>query len=268
MAAIRPSQLTKKSWRIGGGTTIINCTVIAGGLFCFLPIQIIIHSNVFECPCNGLNDNTQQMLPKWKGTTSHIFYSCGRSNHRHHTLLTSMSTHPDSPATVIRTTSDVNFEQAHHIYAVAARITDAIGIFEELCSAIGDHTSSRNKLLEKALFVKKFVIPLFLDTIITITAAAKNLSPISGSKYVHQRNETKRKWEIELSNNTTLTPGEEMIVWHVKAVKHNNKMVDVTPAVKQHRRSTACVSPTDTLDIITLPTPATQRAAKSKEGRV
>ncbi len=35
-----------------------------------------------------------------------------------------------------------------------------------------------------------------------------------------------------------------MIVWHVKAIKHNNKMVDVTPAAKQHRRSTACVNPT------------------------
>jgi hypothetical protein len=60
---------------LGGDTTIINCTVIVGNLFCFRPIQIIIHSNIFECPCNGLNDNTQQMLPKWKGTTGHIFYS-------------------------------------------------------------------------------------------------------------------------------------------------------------------------------------------------
>jgi hypothetical protein len=119
-----------------------------------------------------------------------------------------MSTHPDSPATVIRTTADVNFEQAQHIYAVAVQITDAIGILEELCSAIGDRTPSWNKLLEMASFIKKFVIPLFLDTIITITATAKNLSPISGSKYVHQRNVTKRKREIELSNNTTLTPGE------------------------------------------------------------
>jgi hypothetical protein len=123
-----------------------------------------------------------------------------------------MSTHPESPATVIRTTYDVNFEQAQHIYAVTAWITDAVGILEELCSTISDRTSSRNKLLKNASFVKKFVIPLFLDTIITITAAAKNLSPISGSKYVHQHNETKRKWEIEVSNNTTLTPGEEMIV--------------------------------------------------------
>jgi hypothetical protein len=98
-----------------------------------------------------------------------------------------MSTHPESPATVIRTLSDVNFEQAQHIYAVATQITDAVGILEELYSTISDHTSSWNKLLEKASFIKKFVIPLFSDTIITITAAAKNLSPISGSKYVHQR---------------------------------------------------------------------------------
>jgi hypothetical protein len=120
---------------------------------------------------------------------------------------------------------------------------------EELCSVISDRTSSRNKLLKKASFVKKLVIPLFSDTIITITAAAKNLSSIPGSKYVHQRDETKRKREIELSNNTSLTPGEEMIVWHVKAIKHNNKMVDVTPAAKRHRHSTACVSPTDNSNV-------------------
>jgi hypothetical protein len=114
---------------------------------------------------------------------------------------------------------------------------------------VNTNTSSWNKLLEKASFVKKFIIPLFLDTIITITAAAKNLSIIPGSKYVHQRNETKRKWEIALSSNTTLTPGEEMIVRHVKAIKHNNKMVDVTPAVKQHRCSTICVSPTDNSNV-------------------
>ena len=84
-----------------------------------------------------------------------------RSNHHHHTLSTSMSTHPDSPATVIRTTSDVNFKQAQHIYAIAARITDAVGILEELCSVIGDRTSSCNKLLEKASFIKKLLFLSF-----------------------------------------------------------------------------------------------------------
>jgi hypothetical protein len=58
-----------------------------------------------------------------------------------------MSTRPDSPATVIRTTSNVNFEQAQHIYAIAVWITDAVGILEELCSVIGDRTSSRNKTI-------------------------------------------------------------------------------------------------------------------------
>jgi hypothetical protein len=59
----------------GGDTTIIDCTiVIASGFFYFLPIQIMIYSNIFECPCNGLNDNTQHMLPKWNATTSHILY--------------------------------------------------------------------------------------------------------------------------------------------------------------------------------------------------
>ncbi len=51
----------------------------------------------------------------------------------------------------------------------------------------------------------------------------------------------------------------------VKAIKHNNKIVDVTPAARQHHLSTACVSPTDTLDIITLPTPASGKAFKKIE---
>ena len=43
----------------GGDITIIDCTVvIAGSFFYFPPIQIMIYSNIFECPCNGLNDKT------------------------------------------------------------------------------------------------------------------------------------------------------------------------------------------------------------------
>jgi hypothetical protein len=91
-----------------------------------------------------------------------FFIFFGRSNHCHHTLSTSMSiVRPNSPATVIRTTSDVYFEQAQHIYAIAARITDAVGILEELCSVIGDRTSSCNKLLEKASFIKKLLFLSF-----------------------------------------------------------------------------------------------------------
>jgi hypothetical protein len=112
-------------------------------------------------PTQWCNDNTRQMLPKWKATTSHIFYILQPKQSCHHTLSKSMSTHPDSPATVIRTTSNVNFEQAQHIYAVATRITDAVEKLEELCSIIGDPISSRNKLLKKASFVKKLLFLSF-----------------------------------------------------------------------------------------------------------
>jgi hypothetical protein len=255
MAAIRPSKLTKNHGEIGGDTTIIDCTVVIASGFSVFSLFKLSYIQIYLNARATIKMTTQNTrYQNGKQQPAIILILC-RSNHCHHTFLTSMSTHPESPATVIRTTSDVNFKQTQHIYAIAAWITDAIGILEELWSAISERTSSRKKLLEKASFVKKFVIPLFLDATITITSAAKNLSPISGSKYVHQRNETKRKQENEVSNNTTLTPGEEMIVRYVKAIKHNNKMVDVTPAAKQHRRSTACVSPTDTFDIITLPAP-------------
>ena len=73
MAAIRPSQLTKKSWRILGGHNNhqLHCCHCQRD-FSFLPIQIFIYLNICECPTNGLNDNiTRHMLPKWKATTSH-----------------------------------------------------------------------------------------------------------------------------------------------------------------------------------------------------
>ncbi len=99
-----------------------------------------------------------------------------------------MSTCPDSPATVIRTTSDVNFEQAQQIYAIAARIMDAIGILEEFCSVIGDRTSSCNKLLKKASFVKKL---LFLS----FEILSSPLQPVLG----HQANLTELLESKELA---------------------------------------------------------------------
>ncbi len=46
-----------------------------------------------------------------------------------------------------------------------------------------------------------------------------------------------------------------MIVRHVTAIKYNHKTVDITPAAKRNRRSTACVSPTDNGNSVLLPAP-------------
>ena len=105
----------------------------------------------------------------------------------------------------IRTTTDKKFEQAKQIYAIAERWHDAIVVLQELCCAIGDRTSSRNSLLEKSSFVKKFVIPLMSDSIVNIRAAAKVLSPVPGIEYVHHRKECKRKQEILFSNSAGLS---------------------------------------------------------------
>lgn len=55
-----------------------------------------------------------------------------------------------------------------------------------------------------------------------------------------------------MSKNTTLSLEKEMIVWHVKDGIHNNKRNIATPVVKWCPRNHAHVSPTDTIDIITL----------------
>jgi hypothetical protein len=46
-----------------GNTTITNGTpVVAGGCFYFLPIQIMVYSNIFKCWCNSFNDDTQHNI--------------------------------------------------------------------------------------------------------------------------------------------------------------------------------------------------------------
>ena len=94
---------------------------------------------------------------------------------------------------VVQTTTDKKFEHAKHIYAIAERFTDATGVLEDLCSAICDRDYSRSKLLQDVAFVKKFIIPLLKESIKTITTAATVLSPLAQVKYVHERNENKRK---------------------------------------------------------------------------
>jgi hypothetical protein len=91
--------------------------------------------------------------------------------------------------------TDQKFEQAKQIYLIAEQFSDAIVVLHELCCAIGDCTSSCNKLFEKFCFAKKIVIPLISDSIVSITTAAKILSPVSGIKYVCSK-ECKRKREL------------------------------------------------------------------------
>ncbi len=94
---------------------------------------------------------------------------------------------------VVQTTTDKKIEQAKHIYAIAERFTDATGVLEDLFSAICDRDYSWSKLLQDVAFVKKFIIPLLKKSIKTITTAATILSPLALVKYVHERNENKRK---------------------------------------------------------------------------
>jgi hypothetical protein len=119
-----------------------------------------------------------------------------------------MSTH-----TNIQTTADQKFEWAKQMYGVAECFTDAIVVLQELCCAIGDHTSSWNKLIEKSAFMKKIVIPLISNSFVNITTAANILSPITGVKYVYQCKECKRKQGIlTTTTSSTLSPGEELIM--------------------------------------------------------
>ncbi len=154
-----------------------------------------------------------------------------------------MRTQPTTPGDyLVKTTTDKKFNKAKHIYSIAGQLTDATGVLEDLCSAVCDRDYSRSNLLQDVAFVKKFVIPLLKDSINMITKAAGILSPIAGVKYVHERNENKRKREIAMSKNSLYSMQKEMIVRHVTEGKNNNKHVVDTPQAKRQRRATACVS--------------------------
>jgi len=119
-----------------------------------------------------------------------------------------------------------------------------------------DRDYSRSKLLQEVAFVKKFIMPLLTDSIVTLTTAARILSPIAGVKYDHARNEIKRKREVAImSNNSSYSLEKQMIVRHVTECKYNNKHDTGTPPAKRCRRTTACVSPTVTTNSINLPNP-------------
>jgi hypothetical protein len=150
------------------------------------------------------------------------------SNHHHHThATTNMSTSSD-----IQTTTDQKFEQAMQIYLIAEQFSYAIAVLQELCRAIGDRTSSCIKLLDKSCFVKVFVIPLISDSIVSVTTAAKIMPPVSGIKYVHDCKECKRKWEMLSTKCSILSPGEDLIVHHMKDSQHNSQKEKGTPAPK------------------------------------
>lgn len=176
-----------------------------------------------------------------------------------------MSIQPTSVDSVVQTTTDKKFNQAKHIYAIAERFTDATAVLEDLCSAVCDRDYSRSKLLQDVAFVKKFIIPLLKDSINTITTAATVLSPIAGVKYVHERNENKRKREVAMSKNSSYSLEKQMIVWHVTEGKNNNKHDIGTPPAKRYRRGTACVSPIVSADSINLPNPESGAAYNRME---
>jgi hypothetical protein len=165
-----------------------------------------------------------------------------------------MSTQPTSDDFLVSTTTDKKINQAKHIYAIARQFTDATGVLEDLCLAVCVRTYSRSKLLQDVAFVKKFIIPLLKDSINTITIAARILLPIAGVKYVHERNENKRKWEVAMSKNSSYSLQKEMIVRHVIEGQNNNNMIPTLPQQKRYRCSTASVSPTATTESINLPT--------------
>ncbi len=115
--------------------------------------------------------------------------------------------------------------------------------------------------------MKRFIIPLLTDSIVTLTTAARILLPIAGVKYVHARNEIKRKREVAImSNNSSYGLEKQMIVRHVtEECKYNKKHDTGTPPAKRCRCTTACVSPTITANSINLPNPDSGNAYNKME---
>ena len=124
--------------------------------YLFLLIEIFIHSNKYWTPVVWFV--VSSLTKAWHNNQQkdHNFYYS--SDHHHwHTTATIMS-----PSLSIRTTANLEFEQAQKIYDIAGRFLDVIVVLQELRYVIGDCNYSRNRLFEKSAFVKKSSFPLSL----------------------------------------------------------------------------------------------------------
>ena len=122
--------------------------------YLFLLIEIFIHSNKYWTPVVWFV--VSSLTKAWHNNQQkdHNFYYS--SDHHHwHTTATIMS-----PSLSIRTTANLEFEQAQKIYDIAGRFLDVIVVLQELRYVIGDCNYSRNRLFEKSAFVKKSSFPL------------------------------------------------------------------------------------------------------------
>ena len=102
------------------------------------------------------------------------------------------------------------------------------------------------KIKENARQMWKHTIPLVQYGTDTIDETAKMLSPIASMKYVHERNERKRKLEVVDPNLKKMGADLQMVAHHVREEKtrksrqeamKSGKPVEVSPPKKKSRRS-------------------------------
>jgi hypothetical protein len=156
--------------------------------------------------------------------------------------------------TPVVTQTDTQLKAAKHLFVSSARFRNAAKVLKVLCAGIGDPNTSRTKIKEKLKQIQQHIIPLLTHAADTIEETATAVAPIGCVKYVHNRNERKRRIELVDPNDTKMGADLKLVAHHVreeisrqkqkKALK-NGSIVEVTPPKKKksHRTTSPVISP-------------------------
>ena len=98
------------------------------------------------------------------------------------------------------TKTDKQFNTAMLLFDTAANFWNAVTALEECCAVIRDPDFKQTTVNKKVNQIKKFIISLIELSSDNMDATAKDLSPIAGTKYVHDCQETVRKDKINTAN--------------------------------------------------------------------
>ena len=136
------------------------------------------------------------------------------------------------------TKSDAKFEATKHLYLTATRLNNAAKVLEEYCGVFSDKLASRTKIVQKSQHLKRYIVPLLTYAADTIDDMGKVLAPIASVKYVHDRNERKRKSDVVDPNNPRMGPDLQLISDYVTTERKKECTArEVTPLKKKSMSS-------------------------------
>ncbi|KAL7552482.1 hypothetical protein ACHAWF_015738 [Thalassiosira exigua] len=140
---------------------------------------------------------------------------------------------------IAATKEDGKFDATKHLYTTSARLENAANVLDAYCRLFFDNQTSRNQILQKTRHVRNYILPLLKSASESLNDAARELAPIASIKYVHNREEKRRRRDTINPGNHGMSTDLQLIQNFVSSQKTTAKPVkklSVTPSPPKGRR--------------------------------